>query len=159
MLSNYMLFLLAARPHMLPPPAERNQYVVMCNHLVHVEKKFLESLSDRGNKDMASILRDDANNLSGRDVDVSAEHWNTRFDYKRHRSLRKAVYLAGKLIGKEREDLPTADMLDLIAQAWVGMLCYAGNKCSADSHARQLSNGGELTTLAALLVQYRQNIM
>ena len=44
-------------------------------------------------------------------------------------------------------------MLKLIVLVWVEMLCYAGQRCSSDSHAKQLSNGGELITIAAILVE------
>ncbi|KAF0918247.1 hypothetical protein E2562_023330 [Oryza meyeriana var. granulata] len=48
----------------------------------------------------------------------------------------------------------TSLRLELIALVWVEMLCYAGRRCSAYSHAKQLSNGGELITIAAILVEY-----
>uniref|UniRef100_A0A0A9A6P8 Uncharacterized protein n=1 Tax=Arundo donax TaxID=35708 RepID=A0A0A9A6P8_ARUDO len=34
------------------------------------------------------------------------------------------------------------------------MLCYAGYRCSAYSHAKQLSNGGEFITIVALLMEH-----
>jgi hypothetical protein len=45
-------------------------------------------------------------------------------------------------------------MLELIAQVWLEMLCFAGHRCTAYSHAKQLGSGGDLITLAALLVKY-----
>ncbi|VAH71129.1 unnamed protein product [Triticum turgidum subsp. durum] len=44
--------------------------------------------------------------------------------------------------------------LELLAQVWVETLCYAGQRCSALCHAKQLSDGGELITVAAILVEY-----
>ncbi|CAO2034269.1 unnamed protein product [Urochloa humidicola] len=46
-----------------------------------------------------------------------------------------------------------ADMLELITQVWVEMLCDASYRYSAYAHAKQLSNGGELITVAALLME------
>ncbi|RLM80887.1 hypothetical protein C2845_PM12G07080 [Panicum miliaceum] len=61
-------------------------------------------------------------------------------------------YLQGEACGGA--PAPAGMMLELIAQVWVEMLCYAGARCSAHSHAMQLSNGGELITLAAISVRY-----
>lgn len=44
--------------------------------------------------------------------------------------------------------------LELLAQVWVETLCYAGQRCSPLCHAKQLSDGGELITVAAILVEY-----
>lgn len=57
-LSNYMIFLLAARPHMLPPPASRNAYVHVCHNL---------SLRKSGTpEDLANLLRRSGNELNTR---------------------------------------------------------------------------------------------
>jgi hypothetical protein len=45
-LSNYMLFLLAARPYMLPPPARRNAYVHVCDSLTLVNCRTPEDLAN-----------------------------------------------------------------------------------------------------------------
>lgn len=44
----------------------------------------------------------------------------------------------------------------MIVEVWMEMLCYAGYQCSGCSHAKQLSNGGELLTVVALVVEYRR---
>jgi hypothetical protein len=48
-------------------------------------------------------------------------------------------------------------MLELMSQVWVELLCYAAARCSPDSHARQLSNGGEFTTIVAFLIEYTKS--
>ncbi|CAM0149662.1 unnamed protein product [Urochloa decumbens] len=87
-LSNYMLFLLAARPHMLPP---------------------------------------DGSSEVGCEV---------------------GKFLVG------RRDSPARDTLEMICEVWVEMLCYVGHGCGRESHAKQLSGGGELLTVAALVARY-----
>jgi hypothetical protein len=44
-LSNCMLFLLAARTYMLPPPASRNAYVHVCSYLTSLEHKSPDDLA------------------------------------------------------------------------------------------------------------------
>jgi hypothetical protein len=51
--------------------------------------------------------------------------------------------------------MPSAAIMpELIAEVWIEILCYAGHRCSAYSHAKQLGSGGELITIATLLVEY-----
>ncbi|GJN38374.1 hypothetical protein PR202_gb27410 [Eleusine coracana subsp. coracana] len=147
-LSNYMLFLLAARPYMLPPPASRNAYVHVCHFLTFLKKspedlpKLLHKNGDRLNT--RSHIAVDANNL-----DRNAGG-TTRYK----KTMNSETQLGEKLISREQECPPPFDMLKMISQVWVVMLCYAAHRCSAYSHAKQLSNGGELITISALLVEH-----
>jgi hypothetical protein len=45
-------------------------------------------------------------------------------------------------------------MLERILDAWVTLLIYASIRCSRDSHAKQLSRGGELTTIVWILAEH-----
>uniref|UniRef100_A0A0E0DBB8 DUF4220 domain-containing protein n=1 Tax=Oryza meridionalis TaxID=40149 RepID=A0A0E0DBB8_9ORYZ len=45
------------------------------------------------------------------------------------------------------------DRLDIIFGVWVEMLCYVACNCSRESHARQLSSGGELVTIVWLMAR------
>lgn len=45
-------------------------------------------------------------------------------------------------------------MLELIFNVWVDKLLYAGVRCSRESHAKQLSAGGELTTVLWIIIQH-----
>ncbi|XBI88533.1 hypothetical protein VPH35_026497 [Triticum aestivum] len=127
-LSNYMMFLLAARPYMLPDNASRQKYIELGRGI------------GRSRPARNADHRIEAN------VDEVEE--NVTFD--------RASQLGTMLISKELET-PDASMLKLISQVWVEMLSYAGYRCRPDSHARQLSNGGEIITIVALMVEYTKS--
>ncbi|CAO2041768.1 unnamed protein product [Urochloa humidicola] len=55
--------------------------------------------------------------------------------------------------------LPRSDMLELILGMWVEMMLYAGDHINRDSHARQLTNGGEFITILWLLAHYRNHVV
>ncbi|WVZ83501.1 LOW QUALITY PROTEIN: hypothetical protein U9M48_030643 [Paspalum notatum var. saurae] len=133
-LSNYMLFLLAARPYMLPPPASRNVYVHACYSLTLHNPSTPE--------DLASLLRRNGNELNSRSSKTEAVHDTA------------GLLTTGNADDKFEDSCTTIHMLELIAQVWVEILCYVGYRCSAYSHAKQLSSGGEHITVAAVLMEH-----
>uniref|UniRef100_A0A0E0EIW0 DUF4220 domain-containing protein n=1 Tax=Oryza meridionalis TaxID=40149 RepID=A0A0E0EIW0_9ORYZ len=153
-LSNYMMFLLAARPYMLSPTASRDSYVEMAYALTPAGglrydsaeqlASFLRTYGDTPEYDARSRLR----HRYGSNLDFTTQlHLQLVLD--------TGCELGAKLISQDELQEAGADgKLGLIAQVWVEVLCHAGQQCSAYSHARQLSNGGELITVAALLVEY-----
>ncbi|CAN6373068.1 unnamed protein product [Urochloa humidicola] len=148
-LSNYMLFLLAARPFMLSPTASRNAYVEMCYGLT--------ALQFSSPKDLTSLLRryGDALNGSSEFEFVFLNRYSVpQSSLRNNETLKTGCKLGAKLVSEEMQDSPAQDTLKLIAQVWVEMLCYASRQCSAYSHAKQLGNGGELATVAAILVEH-----
>lgn len=150
-LSNYMLFLLAVRPYMLPPPTSRNAYVHVCNSLTLVKCTTPE--------DLANLVQLSGRQLNTRsnteDNDDTATSTGNSGDSSGYKKiLDKGSQLGAKLIDDKFEGLGIAEMLDLISQVWVEMLCYVSYRCSAHSHAKQLSNGGELITVAAFLMEH-----
>uniref|UniRef100_K3YMX1 DUF4220 domain-containing protein n=1 Tax=Setaria italica TaxID=4555 RepID=K3YMX1_SETIT len=147
-LSNYMLFLLAARPYMLPPPASRTGYASACLNLIRsaAGSSYIASADDLVR--VVALEPPDRSRDFDRNVQVQ--------DGVENSSVKKGSDICSCLIDEELKAAPAAAgmMLKLIAQVWLEMLCYAGAHCSAHSHAMQLSNGSELVTLAALLVRY-----
>ncbi|GJN24512.1 hypothetical protein PR202_gb12256 [Eleusine coracana subsp. coracana] len=140
-LSNYMFFILTARPYMLPPSSSSHYaYVKMCNHLTYLEKY-------TSVEDMAYLLLH-YGNLIKNNREIPHKKWDT--------ALRRGSVLAAKLIDElcGQDLLPSADMLELIGKVWVEMLCYVGSRCSGYSHAKQLSNGGELITVVAFVIEF-----
>jgi hypothetical protein len=140
-LSSCMLFLLAARTYMLPPPASRNAYVHVCSYLTSLEHKSPDDLAD--------LLQSNGEGLNtGSNTEAVPRKTGDKSRYTN--TLNRATQHGAKLIA---EEMPAADMLELISQVWVEMLCYAGYRCTGYSHAKQLS-GGELITVAAILMEH-----
>uniref|UniRef100_A0ACD5WLM6 Uncharacterized protein n=1 Tax=Avena sativa TaxID=4498 RepID=A0ACD5WLM6_AVESA len=139
-LSNYIVFLLAARPYMLPDNASRQRYVELCDKVInHLEYSSAE--------DLVRLIRENGErlNTSGPSPELERRsEGDLTFD--------RASQLGAKLISK---GLDAADgMLDLISQVWMEIMCYVSYRCRPESHARQLSDGGEIITIVAILMEY-----
>ncbi|WVZ83531.1 hypothetical protein U9M48_030668 [Paspalum notatum var. saurae] len=157
-LSNYMLFLLASRPHMLPPDAGRNDYLVLCyaltRHLRYNTAEDLLSLLGR----YADAL---STNSSAPEFELTSKNTNRRGD----KVLKGGCSLAAFLIHRQDNDTSPAvaaagggtATLEMICRVWAQMLCSVGDECSANSHAKQLSSGGELLTIATLVAKYMRS--
>nr|CAB3449312.1 unnamed protein product [Digitaria exilis] len=134
-LSNYMLFLLASRPYMLPPPNGRKAY------LSPRSAKSLQRLG--GELNTGTIELTSTTPVIGRRDSATSM---------------KGAQLGEKLIGQDLQVVGSSsgesDTLELIVEVWLEMLFYVGYRCSAHSHSKQLSSGGELVTIAALLCKY-----
>ncbi|VAH55150.1 unnamed protein product [Triticum turgidum subsp. durum] len=141
-ISNYMVFLLAARPYMLPGSVSRTRYVNMCYCLTCLKYNTDQDLVSLLQSKMQEYLKRENINDSKKLRDISS-----------NRTLLRATKLARELVSPESG--PPAK-LEMIAEVWTEMLCYAGYKCSGYSHTKQLSNGGELLSVAALVVEYRR---
>jgi hypothetical protein len=149
-LSNYMLFLLAS--HMLPPDASRNDYLVLCYALIrHLHYNTYEDLLSLL-KRYAEALR--ANN-SASEFELTCKNTNRLGD----KALRAGCSLGAFLIHR-LDDLPIsgAGTLEMICQVWAQMLCCIADECSSNSHAKQLSGGGELLTIAAIVAKYMRSM-
>ncbi|XBH75270.1 hypothetical protein VPH35_102058 [Triticum aestivum] len=59
-----------------------------------------------------------------------------------------------KNIGPDGVILPDGKLLKLILDQWVSMLVAASIRCSRESHAKQLSHGGELITIVWILTEH-----
>ena len=154
-----MLFLLAARPYMLPPSADRNAYAQMCYAMLPPKGKrkndALSALEFKSAQDLASSLGRLGDTLGTGSPPITLQppiEVLGRYDAA---TWETGAELGAKLIGEDRlVGKSTGDMLEMIVQVWLEMLLHVGYRCSAYSHAKQLSNGSELVTVAALLVKY-----
>lgn len=132
-----MLFLLSARLYVLPPSASRNAYIEMCSNLSLLEPTSVE--------DLACLLRRYGDLINRPKIPYITGDT----------ALRRGCVLATKLIDEFcGEDSPSADILELIGEVWVEILCYVGSRCGAYSLAKHLSDGGELITVVAFLIEY-----
>ncbi|EEE60444.1 hypothetical protein OsJ_13665 [Oryza sativa Japonica Group] len=142
-ISNYMLYLLLQHPDMLPGPIRIGLYPKVCASLVELWQEHSTSSSEGGDnnrsksKKLASLLFQKFGSES-----TDNEHGQVYLD---------GTAVAGYLL---RNECNVPNMLGLIAGVWFEMLCYAAHHCSEESHARQLSTGGEFLTAVWLLVEH-----
>ncbi|KAJ1269943.1 hypothetical protein BS78_06G016900 [Paspalum vaginatum] len=151
-LSNYMVFLLAADPYMLSPAASRSSYIEVCYGLTTRGPRYGSA------EELAGVLRSYGDGLleaarTGSTDNLHIKH-GFRLDFSTQQHLRLMLQTGCKLGAKLISSDAAAGTMEVVAQVWVETLCYAAEQCSADSHAKQLSNGGELITVAALLLKY-----
>uniref|UniRef100_A0ACD5XF49 Uncharacterized protein n=1 Tax=Avena sativa TaxID=4498 RepID=A0ACD5XF49_AVESA len=142
-LSNYIVFLLAARPYMLPDNASRQRYVELCD-------KVINRVEYRSAEHLVRLIRE-----KGERINTAAPpppHADLERRPAEDLTFDRASQLGAKLISK---GLDAADgMLDLISQVWMEIMCYVSYRCRPESHARQLSDGGEIITIVAILMEY-----
>ncbi|CAN6373244.1 unnamed protein product [Urochloa humidicola] len=84
------------------------------------------------------------------EVDTSIAHPRHVKGDRSKSVLFQACNLARELLTLEDDETRWS----LITSVWVEMLCYASGKCSGNSHARQLSQGGELLTVVWFLMAH-----
>jgi hypothetical protein len=60
--------------------------------------------------------------------------------------------IAIELLTVDESKMP--ELLELVFNVWVDKLLYAATKCSPESHAKQLSRGGDLTTIVWIMAQH-----
>uniref|UniRef100_A0A0D9W2S8 DUF4220 domain-containing protein n=1 Tax=Leersia perrieri TaxID=77586 RepID=A0A0D9W2S8_9ORYZ len=134
LLSNYLMFILVERPHMLPGLALRRQYKETSKHLERIRSTSGDDDDDDSLANMLYTSTSDMTNdtaLRGSALDRAAGLARTLFDYVRQPAVK----------------------VEFLFDMWVELLLHVGHQCSRESHAKQLSNGGELTTLVWLLAE------
>lgn len=135
-ISNYMLFLLVARPFMLTAGIGQIRFGDNCAEA----KNFLErEMTQPDEKAAAKMVLDVNAEIAPRNV-------------KGDRS--KSVLFDACRLAKSLLELPPHKRWRVIRVVWVEVLCYAANKCRSNFHAKQLSNGGELLTVVWFLMAH-----
>ncbi|KAL4301155.1 hypothetical protein S245_061131 [Arachis hypogaea] len=132
LLSNYMMYLLALRPHMLSMTTAKIIFQHAFDKLKDLLEQKEESIKDE--KELCKILRMEwlpQYSISERKSEtVVTSKWHM---------LRDAQRLASNLMLKENK-------WQIICSVWVEMLCYAAANCSIDYHSEQIRRGGGLIT-------------
>ncbi|CAD6229505.1 unnamed protein product [Miscanthus lutarioriparius] len=136
-ISNYMLFLLVARPFMLTAGIGQIRFGDTCAEA----KNFFAR---------AEMAHPDARAAARMVLDVNAEI--APRDVKGDRS--KSVLFDACRLAKSLLELQPHKRWRVIRVVWVEMLCYAANKCRSNFHAKQLSAGGELLTVVWFLMAH-----
>lgn len=139
-LSNYMMFLLVLRPYMLPGPVRRSHY----NQFHH---DLLDEFIHQAHDHAGAAGADAARARSPQDLLDWSLHKG--FHARIHSDVPHKYFDAGVKLADALFDRPNP--LEVIFGVWVEMLCYVANHCSRESHARQLSMGGELVTVVWLM--------
>ncbi|GJN12050.1 hypothetical protein PR202_ga30294 [Eleusine coracana subsp. coracana] len=155
-LSNYMMFLLVDRPNMLPGPAQATVYQRTC-----------KNLSDRcraqghPRRNICFVLKEILCLRDGPEVDEQRHIQDlANIVYKERPQyspsvprLSHANGVAEELLNREKQK-GSNSVLKLLLNVWMDFLVYAANRCSRKSHAKKLSQGGELTTLMWIMTHY-----
>ncbi|CAL4891726.1 unnamed protein product [Urochloa decumbens] len=167
-LSNYMFFLLAARPYMLPYPVSRQRYVQLCyDAVIHLRrwnaKTLLRAILGQKKRllrghpfipyfDISSSKEDIRNTAAEPSTKNTSGQGTSPVSI--NRTLDIGCKLAAELIHHTPGEASYGTSLEMIFEVWVEMLCYTAYRCNENFHAKHLSDGGEFMTVVALLMIY-----
>ncbi|KAF7014214.1 unnamed protein product [Triticum aestivum] len=176
-LSNYMMFLLVAKPAMLPGRERRTVHLTPSRiletiwrvHILGDEDKSVRASPGSWNK--CCVLKElfhhegpNGSTITQAQREKLAETLFANWSYEGAQQLdsypevlegsRDELYTCASNLAKQLLHLGRPDTLELIFSVWVEMMLYAADHCPRDSHARELSNGGEFITILWLLVQH-----
>ncbi|KAK7824691.1 uncharacterized protein LOC111996904 [Quercus suber] len=143
-LSDYMLYLLVMQPTMMSAVAGIGQ--IRFRDTCAEAKKFFSSRDLKGPKEEHEEA---CERLLGINTDVPP------VAVKGDRS--KSVLFDACILAKELENLykdKPENKWKLMSEVWVELLSYAAGHCRANTHAAQLSKGGELITFVWLLMAH-----
>ncbi|CAO2197278.1 unnamed protein product [Urochloa humidicola] len=137
-ISNYMLFLLVARPFMLTAGIGQIRFGDTCAEA----KNFFDRADMAAHLDVRAAAR----MVLGVNAEIAPR------DVKGDRS--KSVLFDACRLAKSLLELQPHKRWRVVRVVWVEMLCYAANKCRSNFHAKQLSGGGELLTVVWFLMAH-----
>uniref|UniRef100_I1PIW8 DUF4220 domain-containing protein n=1 Tax=Oryza glaberrima TaxID=4538 RepID=I1PIW8_ORYGL len=158
LLSNYMIFLMVERPSMVPGLALGKLYRQTCRALskelapgVNGDANKLAEILARKKRDNPVLQQDGKLALRGNALRYATKlalmlaALNEKFAHE-------STTLNGKptsIPEKKRDD----DLVQFLFEMWVQMLLYVSHRCSRESHAKRLGEGGELTTVVWLMAE------
>ncbi|XP_062224703.1 uncharacterized protein LOC133923407 [Phragmites australis] len=155
-MSNYMMFLLVERPYMLPGLSQYKLYQKTCEKLVEAERG-----TPHPRKGLFTMLKDLFRLRNGPNSDSRLMLQGQQkfaiivFDKHPPCTSSKALRLShATSIAETLHDMETSRSLKLLLEVWADFLVYAANRCSREYHAKQLSDGGELTTVLWLMIEH-----
>uniref|UniRef100_A0A0E0AXF8 DUF4220 domain-containing protein n=1 Tax=Oryza glumipatula TaxID=40148 RepID=A0A0E0AXF8_9ORYZ len=173
-LSNYMMYLLAVRPYMLPGPVIRKPVGQTSEELARIWSKHQaapaavddqESSSSPSFCNIRGFMRSKFSQWHNRwrvstrlshgreEEELALKLIERDNDTALSKYLSRGIDVAQKLLDLE-DTRKEIDMVQVILAVWVEMLFYASYQCSKESHAKQLSQGGELTTIVWLMAEH-----
>lgn len=128
LISNYMMFLVVERPYMVPGLALRTIY--------------------------SKTIEDIIQSRIGSSVQSLAEKLSV--NNRKHNKVSLSALPLALLLVKRLNEYDGA-RLEFLFKVWVEMLHYVSHRCSRESHAKQLSSGGELTTVVWIMAEHARN--
>ncbi|CAO2192838.1 unnamed protein product [Urochloa humidicola] len=160
-LSNYMMFLLVVKPDMLPGRTRRNLYLNACKelncHWSDCSKEWspMEEAESLQQADTLAhwLLCDSYHKLQKHDPSLEKIDIEGRGEEapEHAKDVYNAIFIYETLRSNPHDEVT---WLEIIFQVWVEMILYVAEHCSRDSHARQLSYGGEFITIMWLMVPH-----
>jgi hypothetical protein len=141
-LSDYMLYLLVMQPTMMSAVAGIGQ--IRFRDTCAEAKNFFKRKNPRGgsgeeHKQACEMILEV--NTDVRPVDLKGDR-------------SKSVLFDACILAKELKNLKGPKKWKLMSEVWVELLSYAASHCRANTHAAQLSKGGELITFVWLLMAH-----
>lgn len=137
-LSDYMLYLLVMQPTMMSAVSGIGQ--IRFRDTCAEAKKFF------GRGELEKGQSDACRNILNVNTDVKP------VAVKGDRS--KSVLFDACMLAKELNELEKVNKWEIMSKVWVEMLSYAASHCRANTHAQQVSKGGELVTFVWLLMAH-----
>jgi hypothetical protein len=143
-LSEYLMFLVAVRRHMLPGLVLRSLFEVTRQAMADV-------WADNNNRSY-SCLRSRKEMLANTlyELKVVNEDWG--LNNANTRLISDGIDLATVLLQVEEKYMPK--LMELVFDVWIDKLLYAGTRCCRESHAKQLSHGAELTSIVWIITEH-----
>ncbi|KAF4374752.1 hypothetical protein F8388_020273 [Cannabis sativa] len=138
-LSDYMLYLLVLQPTMMSAIAGIGQ-IRFRDTSEEAKKFFVRRGKGKGQEKEACL------DILGVDTEVKPE------TVKGDRS--KSVLFDACMLAKELDKFEEKIKWEILSSVWVEMLSYAASHCRPESHAQQVSKGGELITFVWLLMSH-----
>lgn len=173
MVSEYMMYLLVARPEMLPGLVTRKLFELTCDDLARfwsddgqqtTTSSSSSGLCNSGAVLLRKLIRDycpttSRPRLNSKQIGKEGDLAKILYDRHTHTThnddalgtfISKGTELAKELMRNDRGSVSVS----LIFEVWVEMLFYASYRCSRESHAKRLSHGGELATIVWLMAEH-----
>lgn len=175
MLSNYMMFLLVTKPDMLPGYIDKTWLERTRDSLeedwLSEDQENTESPKKWWGMLKKQFRNDGPNGSRIQQIEQLASNFHSRFlsdhegkwEYappKHEEAGPQKHYWAADVHATELAaeflhlESSVPNLLQVIIQVWLEMLFYAAGRCGPESHARQLSRGGEFITVVWLLTQH-----
>ncbi|RCV19447.1 hypothetical protein SETIT_3G385400v2 [Setaria italica] len=160
MASDYMMFLLVAKPDMLPSTARaahicNSEYVHSCKLLEH-----LYSTNHYHGSSISQQTQGTAQRILGnfRSIPNRESLVTEMMSFTGH--IDGSACYCGLTLAEEllRMESSAPDLLEMVFEVWLQLLCHAAHQCARDSHPRQLNTGGEFITIVWLLTHHMETL-